>query len=939
MSSNLNFPQVSLSDIFADIAAGSQAGVTVITPNRRLARTLKSEFDRTRMLSGAAVWDSADILPISAFIERVHEDAQYSAYSVGARRLPVLLKPVQEQVLWESVINCSEQGAVLLAVAETARLVREAWQLAHAWHLIPRLKNFPLSEDAKAFRDWSQHYEEMTFRAGQIDEARLYDLIPELCGYAQIRKPRRLVCYGFDIITPQQAALLVGLQEKGCEVVMAQPQPRLQPHSPMHSPTDNPTNDPGVRRIPCDNSAAEIRRAAVWARARLEANSSARIGVVVPEFSKCRSKVMRTFSSVMDPDVQYSLAHRAERVLPFNMSLGMALASYPLVSTALLALELASGEIEFERASLLLRSPFLSGSETEMMDRARLDMWLRKRADSTITLKRLLALIEREDSGARCLILAQGLSSFARYAKAGFAGLHKPSALAREISEALRILGFPGERDLDSFEYQTLKKWQEVLADFAALDPVLSRLRYGEALARLRRMAAEVMFQPETPDVPIQILGVLESAGLTFDHLWVTGLSDEAWPPQPRPNPFLPVELQQAAEFPLGSAGASLALAHRLTDGWLSAAGEVILSHPQHSDDREARKLSPSPLIRNIAAGAAGEPVLPEYPVYRDLIYRARRLEQITDDKVPVDTSTAGRGSVRGGVAVIKDHAACQFRAFALHRLGAQSPESPSAGLDAAERGTLIHHVLAQVWTQLKTKNTLDTIDDDDLEALLMRSANEAIARLGRDRPAMAAGRLMEIEQRRLVRLARNWLDEERNRGEFEVVAIEDKRSVEIGGLVLTARLDRVDELADGRRIIIDYKSRASAARALLDERPEEPQLPLYLVTSEPDAAAIAFAQVRAGEMRFVTLARDHDLLPGVPAFPGPRMGDRYGSWEELVEAWHMNIGRIAASFSSGDAKVDPKKYPHTCRNCNLRFFCRIDERMGNRSKEDDENE
>src|SRR6184192_2409286 len=175
MSSNLNFPQVSLSDIFADIAAGSQAGVTVITPNRRLARALKSEFDRTQAIRGATVWGSADILPISAFIERVYEDAQYPAYSAGARRLPVLLKPVQEQVLWESVINCSERGAVLLAVAETARLVREAWQLAHAWHLIPRFKNFPLSEDAKAFRDWSQHYEEMTFRAGQIDEARLYD--------------------------------------------------------------------------------------------------------------------------------------------------------------------------------------------------------------------------------------------------------------------------------------------------------------------------------------------------------------------------------------------------------------------------------------------------------------------------------------------------------------------------------------------------------------------------------------------------------------------------------------------------------------------------------------------------------------------------------------------------------------------------------------------
>jgi probable DNA repair protein len=934
MFSNLNSPQVSLSDVFAGIAAGPQAGVTVITPNRRLARSLKSEFDQTQAVRGATVWDSADILPVSAFIERIYEDAQYSAYSAGARRLPMLLKPAQEQVLWESTINFSETGAVLLAVAETARLAREAWQIAHAWHLIPRLKSFPLNEDAKAFRGWSQRYEEITDRAGQIDGARLYNLIPELCGYAAIPKPKRLVCYGFDIITPQQMILLTRLRETGCEVVVAQRGSRSQ--SPHRE----------VRRVACGNSADEIRHAAAWARARLEANSSARIGIVIPEFSKYRSKVMRTFSSTMDPDVEHGLSRKAEHILPFNASLGVALASYPLVSTALLALELASGEIEFERASLLLRSPFLSGGEIEVMDRARLDMWLRKRIEPTVTLERLLALVERGGSGAGCPVLSQALSIFARYARAKLTGLHKPSALAREISEVLRILGFPGERELDSFEYQTLKKWQEVLADFATLDSVLPRIRYGAALARLRHMAAEVMFQPETPDVPIQILGVLESDGLAFDHLWVMGLSDEAWPPQPRPNPFLPTELQQAAGLPLGSAGASLALAHRFLGAWLSAADEVVLSHPQHSDDREARKLSPSPLIRNIAMGATDELELPEYTDYRKLIHGARRLERIADDKAPevpkslADTpGMAGVSSVPGGVAVIKDHAACQFRAFALHRLGAESPESPSAGLNAVERGTLVHHVLAQVWTQLKTKNALDTIGDDDLEALLMRSASEAIARLRRDRPAVAAGRLGEIEQRRLMRLARDWLDEERNRGEFEVVAIEDKRSIEIGGLLLTARLDRVDELADGRRIIIDYKSRASAARALLDERPEEPQLPLYLVASEPDAAAIAFAQVRTGEMRFVTLARDHDLLPGAPAFPGPRMGDRYGSWEELVEAWHTNIGRIAASFSSGDAKVDPRKYPHTCRNCNLRFFCRIDERTGDRFTEDDENE
>ena len=35
----------------------------------------------------------------------------------------------------------------------------------------------------------------------------------------------------------------------------------------------------------------------------------------------------------------------------------------------------------------------------------------------------------------------------------------------------------------------------------------------------------------------------------------------------------------------------------------------------------------------------------------------------------------------------------------------------------------------------------------------------------------------------------------------------------------------------------------------------------------------------------------------------------------------------IAESFSKGDAKVNPKKYPDTCRNCDLQPFCRISER------------
>ena len=569
MSSILKFPQVLLTDIFADLAAGLKAGVTVLTPNRRLAIALKRGFDGAQAARGLAIWDSADILPFSAFIERLYEDAFYAR---PPHELPMLLTPAQEQILWEDAVRRSESGAALLAVGEAARLAREAWQLAHAWHLIPRLRNFPLNEDGKAFQDWSQRYEQTTWRARQIDRARLCSLLTELCEYEEIGKPKRLVCYGFDIITPQQAALLGKLEKVGCEVMLARPQAQLQPRSG------------NARRMICNDSGDEIRRAAAWARARIEADDAARIGIVVPGFSRYRNMIMRTFSSVMEPDIQRSLPGAAKRMSPFNASLGVALNSYPLISAAFLVLELCGREIEFERASLLLRSPFLGGGETEMVNRARLDAQLRKRAEPMITLERLLILIEREHGEVSCPILVHGLSALAEFRKAKLFGSQPPSMLARAVSEVLRIVDFPGERGLDSSEYQTLKKWQEILADFAALGRVVSRTGYSEGVSRLRRMTAETLFQPETPDVPIQILGVFEAAGMEFDHLWVMGLSDEAWPPQPSPNPFLPIELQRVEKLPQGSAAASLEFACRLTDAWLSSAGEVIISHPRHGD-------------------------------------------------------------------------------------------------------------------------------------------------------------------------------------------------------------------------------------------------------------------------------------------------------------------------------------------------------------------
>ncbi len=898
---------LSKSELFARLAAGLAGGVTVLTPNRRLAQALAREFDAAQAAQGRSAWESADILPYSAFVERCYEDLLYSE---SGHALPLLLTPAQEQALWEDIVRRSDAGDALLAIPETAALAADAWRSAHAWRLLDSLRSGEVNEDAAAFRDWCAQYSLRCEREHHSDAALLPDLVAARAGDAALRRPAVLALYGFDLVSPQQRALFDALQTAGTEVFTS-----------AHE-----GHEEGVLRYACNDARDEIEQAAAWARARLEAEPQASIGIVVPDLAQRRSALIRAFRAAMAPASM--LPGAADAPLPFNVSLGIALSSYPLVQAAFLILELAGREIAFARASLLLRSPFIAASEAEAGARARLDLELRRRAEPLLTLERLLDAMNAARASAPAL--AQALRKLAEFRKSDLFGARAPSAWARAFSAALQLMGFPDKgRSLDSAEYQTLKKWHEGLAGFAQLDRVSGKIGYGEALARLRRLAAQTLFQPEAADAPVQILGLLESAGMSFDYLWVMGLSDEAWPIHPRPNPFLPLLAQRKAGVPEASLDATLALDAAITRGWRTAAREVVLSHPQADGER---KLLPSPLLGDLPPTAAQKPT---YAHHRELIHAAARIETTVDAAGPPlaaggaqqATGSAPQAAVStlaGGTAVITDQSACAFRAFALHRLAADAPEAPHAGLDAMERGILVHQVLASAWGELKTKAALDAIAADALAALLARAAEAAVARVKRERPATLAGRFAEVEKKRLARLARAWLEMERDaRGDdFAVAAVEDKRLLAVGPLTLRGKLDRVDELADGRRIVIDYKSTADSANAWLGARPDAPQLPLYLVASEPAAAAIAFAQVKAGAMQFTALAADETLLPVARSLP--EIG-----WEAQLVEWRTVLARLAGEFADGAAQVAPKNPPTTCRNCGLQPLCRIHERLG----------
>ncbi|HVJ12960.1 MAG TPA: hypothetical protein VNC62_15425, partial [Burkholderiales bacterium] len=90
--------------LFTLLEQGHAAGITIVTPNKRLAQALMADFDAYQIKRNLSVWEAPDILPFGAFVERLWEDALYS--DLG-EKLPLLLPPAQEQHLWEQIVGHS----------------------------------------------------------------------------------------------------------------------------------------------------------------------------------------------------------------------------------------------------------------------------------------------------------------------------------------------------------------------------------------------------------------------------------------------------------------------------------------------------------------------------------------------------------------------------------------------------------------------------------------------------------------------------------------------------------------------------------------------------------------------------------------------------------------------------------------------------------------
>ncbi|MGH8613616.1 MAG: PD-(D/E)XK nuclease family protein, partial [Gammaproteobacteria bacterium] len=622
--------------------------------------------------------------------------------------------------------------------------------------------------------------------------------------------------------------------------------------------------------------------------------------------------IRSSFEDVLDPGA--ILPGAFGETSCFDMPLGHKLADYPLVQTALQVLALIHEPQTLAEVGSLLRSPHVGGAESEMTQRALLDADLLKSGQSVVTLDSVRRLAGGKPTQTyRCPLWGQALEDLEQQARR-MPLRQSPAAWAMTFSQLLHRMGWPGERSLSSEEYQTAQAWDKLLQEFASLSCVLPELTYGKAWQQLHGAARDRVYQVEAPEVPIQIMDIGEIYGMRFDALWVMGLHDERWPPAVEPMPFIPMPLQHQAGIPEVSTEQILARAVATTKGLIGCAPEVVLSYPQREGDR---RLAASPLINCVPATDAKE-LLPPWPeAYARQIWRSARMDDLNDANAPPLAFNTRAG---GGAGVIREQARCPFRAFAMYRLGARPLGEGVPGLDRAQRGALVHRVLQDLWSTLGSQSALAAISQAALTSLARETVQRALKVAGLD------GRFGKLEGERLIALTEEWIEVERARAPFEVLSTEAKREFTIGGLTLELHIDRIDRLSDGHLAVIDYKTGDAAIDSWFEEKPEEPQLPLYALVLGDDCAMLAFAKLKGGQCGYLGLCAAQEAGPGLAALQGSKWANRHPSWEALLATWRAHIKSLAEEFRLGDARVAPKNPPATCRTCALPGLCRIAE-------------
>ena len=861
---NLNtYPRVS----FSELSQREAAQTTVLTVNNRLARRIVQDFallTRTQTKVG----EIPLIVPLSGWIS---QQLVQASFHEPLDTHAILLDAFGAQLLWGRVIDEIEAEEPLLDTQQAAVAAQQADKLIDEWKI--EVDPSSSTEEHAHFILWRERYHQELERLEVLDPNLAIERVIEHVREGIPVRPQLLLA-GFSEITPRMAKLLEALSERGVTVSVFESDTPIQAQ---------------LTRAMLDTAQGEWVAAAHWARTQLEKDPEGRYAIVAVSLEAEVAFARRTLMRVLQG--QSDASEPAAQRFSFNVAVARPLSEWQAVRAVLAWLRtfVLFKEQRKARASDLgaaLLAGYCAGDLSELGERANVDADWRHNQVGEMGVMAWSKKIER----------LKYLSPAWQLAWQAWAALPRKASLrfwSTSFRQTLSTLGFPGRAHQSSTEYQVIEALDQLFERFDALSPLLPSTSASEALNILARFARSIPFQPQRdPSARLDVLGMLEAEGGRWDGVWILGLTDEVFPAIAKPNPFIPLSELRRVGAPRATPEREREWAVHMHGQLCALAPTVVLSSAMHEGERGLR---PSPLIQGIALSHFAQSSMIETP-------GCAALESSEDDQAPV---LRAEEHVKGGIALLETQARNPLWAFVRYRLGAYGLPAYSDLVPVSARGMFLHAVMELVWLSFRSQSECQRMTAsgelrEKLQEFIHLAAEQELLALN---PALRA-----LEEKRALAIVTAWLVLECERKPFVAVQVEEKHALTAAGLTLNVRLDRMDELEDGSRVVIDYKGGSSLPTVLNDwqrERPVQLQLPAYAAVLDKQGvldtvAGLMLVHLHSGAQPPVGLVSRDIGLEGPTLFDQAEYPDP--DWSAAIIRLKDVVHALASEFTSGVA-------------------------------------
>ena len=884
-----------------------------VVPTNSLANHVTERHAAMQLECGNAVWHSPNVVVWSTLLKELWLSNQPTGSASQ------ILSSAQSDLLWTKIIEGSardDQDLMLLNVPQTVRAVRASWQKLHDWCIEEATLETEFAVDHQQLLLWFNAYREVLSNRKFIDPAQLSSLLFD----RQLTLDfDQLYWVSYDLVTQAQQRLSELFEQQGVKVTEVRP-------------------DAGAACIAknvFDNERSELAAVLQSARKQLEIAPKQNIAVVIPDLQHKYRQVQELARDVFYPD--WSPLMVRQQGAAYRFSLGQPLIDLAPITTALSLIEFFRGPIKVTDLKRVFRSHYLGDLSVAGGDSGRgkfelLEILAELRVHR-LSLAKLKEVYEQYLNGTEESPARQDMLSFLEQALTlqgqiqqqlndtkeanGFASLSFAEWLAA-FEEWLALWGWGTAVDADqasSHEYQLQQRWNSVKEELIGLSLLQKTAGFARVIDLLKKQLRDAVFLPKANSTPIIISGTLEAIGRDVDTMFVTGMHEDF--PKPAPlDAFIPNRILAQHHHPHASVEQDLEYQKKVIANLLACSSKYQLSYAKTSDKAADIERSASPLFDK----EGWQPLECEPVVVANMC-----LESYQDVTGPALDQME---NVRGGAKIFENQSNCAFRAFASHRLGLRLEQENEFGLDALDRGNIVHYLLETLWGEIKSQENLARLSEEQLNVLIdqhiERACFENVLKLAEEKQ-----RLLLHETNRLRSLLKEWMQLELKRPTpFKVLARELKGQSVLAGVPYRYVIDRVDELEDGRHVVIDYKTGEVDRKDCSGERIKSPQLPLYALSisdlnSKQSLAGISFAKVKRWKCDYQELADD-----GIFRLSSRHTKARAEQWNQESARWHEQFESLARAFCDGDAQVNPIDQ-NTCKYCEFDALCRVEQLRG----------